>query len=613
MNVERKMRLSQTVSPFGVGAIFDLLGESFVAADIGTWGPRGQIIRLERFERELGISKFRAAPSSASRFTNLKGIPFARFPRTLFCPTCRSIRFWRRNDEQEGEQARCGCQARALLVPMRFIAICADGHMHDVPWKEWAHSRATTPDQVQCHSPNLALLSRGASAGLDALIIRCRTCKAQRSLMGISSKDSLRPLEGRYPEAVRCPGTQPWQHPQQGDQCSHLLQVVQRGASNVYFANTTSALDIPPGSDYDPYAELTIAIKSHPSFAAIADAPKGPAAPILIDVIAEQLGCSADDVRAALAEELGDTGPANIDDEDMLTGEWHALTDARQEYDPRSNFVKERVTLLKSGKDISPATRLLDGLIADVVLATRLREVRALTSFTRLEPSGRAVPVDMGRRIGWLPAIEVFGEGVFVSFGEKSLAKWEQQASEVGDLLESRRKDALIGHRLPEVTSRYVLLHTFAHLLIRQLVFECGYSAASLRERVYSRTPTQGQPQAGVLIYTAAGDAEGTLGGLVRQGRPPRLAATILRALERGAWCSSDPLCLENPGQGFGSLNLAACHACSLLPETSCETGNRLLDRSLVIGNPEKGIAGYFEAVLGRAVRQSATDAGGDE
>jgi len=99
---------------------------------------------------------------------------------------------------------------------------------------------------------------------------------------------------------------------------------------------------------------------------------------------------------------------------------------------------------------------------------------------------------------------------------------------------------------------------------------------------------------AGLLIYTASGDSEGTMGGLVRQGEQGRLENSIVRALRTAAWCSSDPVCSESSGQGPDSCNLAACHSCALLPETSCEEGNRLLDRVIVIGSPKEPALGFF-------------------
>ncbi len=130
--------------------------------------------------------------------------------------------------------------------------------------------------------------------------------------------------------------------------------------------------------------------------------------------------------------------------------------------------------------------------------------------------------------------------------------------------------------------------------MIGQLRFDCGYGSASLRERIYCDEGESDEPMNGVLIYTASGDSEGTLGGLVRQGEPDRLNAIIDRAMRRARWCSSDPVCIESEGQGSDNANLAACHGCMLLPETSCEVGNRLLDRGLLVGTPEDRDMGFF-------------------
>jgi hypothetical protein len=213
------------------------------------------------------------------------------------------------------------------------------------------------------------------------------------------------------------------------------------------------------------------------------------------------------------------------------------------------------------------------------------------------------VPADLGQlppSQRWLPAIEVYGEGIFLSLRERAVREWEMLPRV------QRRVEALVRRReqgarfLPVPTPRLVMLHTLAHVLIRQLSFECGYSIASLRERIYSAVPgEESEPMAGVLIYTAAGDSEGTLGGLVREGEPDRLLSTIIRALLAADWCSSDPICRESAGQGPGALNLAACHSCTLLPETSCTLHNRLLDRVLLVGEIEEASCGFFgDAVL---------------
>ncbi|MGL5250089.1 MAG: Zn-binding domain-containing protein, partial [Enterovibrio sp.] len=144
---------------------------------------------------------------------------------------------------------------------------------------------------------------------------------------------------------------------------------------------------------------------------------------------------------------------------------------------------------------------------------------------------------------------------------------------------------------LPEPEPKFLIMHTLAHLLIRQLSFESGYSSGSLCERIYA-----GENQAGILIYTAAGDSEGSLGGLVLQGEASRIFPAILAALETACWCSNDPVCSEMEAQGAMGLNKAACHSCSLISETSCEHNNLLLDRKLLIGSAD--YQGFFSDIL---------------
>ena len=141
---------------------------------------------------------------------------------------------------------------------------------------------------------------------------------------------------------------------------------------------------------------------------------------------------------------------------------------------------------------------------------------------------------------------------------------------------------------------RFALLHTIAHLLIRELALDCGYNAASIRERVYADTD-DGKSQAGILIYTAAADSDGTLGGLVDLGKPENLGRLLRQALDRAKICASDPLCAEHNPRTDSSLHAASCHACSFVSETSCECGNRYLDRALVIPTLQVNDAAFFK------------------
>lgn len=205
----------------------------------------------------------------------------------------------------------------------------------------------------------------------------------------------------------------------------------------------------------------------------------------------------------------------------------------------------------------------------------------------------------------------MFGEGIYFELREDRIYQWQQDChawlrERLGDQFVMRLADVFptlppLGTPDRSWASRYLLVHSLAHLLINQFVFECGYSTASLRERLYVSADVKA-PMAGILIYTAAGDSEGTLGGLVRLGQRERLGPVVRRALSRASWCSADPVCSENlGGQGSRLANLAACHACTLLPETSCETVNHGLDRAMIVGTPERPECGWMAELLNNA------------
>ncbi|MEO8182680.1 MAG: hypothetical protein ABI895_27925 [Deltaproteobacteria bacterium] len=87
-----------------------------------------------------------------------------------------------------------------------------------------------------------------------------------------------------------------------------------------------------------------------------------------------------------------------------------------------------------------------------------------------------------------------------------------------------------------------------------------------------------------LLFSTGTTGAEGTLGGLIEQGRS--LAAHLARAFDQGVLCSNDPVCAahdpgKDPTERF--LEGAACHGCLFIAEPSCEHQNRFLDRALVV------------------------------
>jgi hypothetical protein len=588
------MRLSQTVSPFGVGSIMDIEGESLMGADLSQWPfHKTQELHAPRIQRALGGMELRSAPSVPSRPSpKTAGIYYQRFPRWLFCQTCR--RMHQLLDRQEtGEPPQCP-HCSGPLVPMRFIAVCMPhGHAMDVPWGTWAHSDPDNDDQARCRDHQLTFTAaRGGTEGLSNLLVGCLVCKARRNLGDITATNSLNRIR------VYCEGKQPWQRNR--SDCDGRLEVLQRGATNVTISETTTALDIPEPSI--PTRDIDAEVRAHRNFEDVRTAPTGPRAEVLIDLIAEDLEIEPTVVRDVLrrSEAEPNTDQAlGVARDGLLADEWDAFAQAIATPDESvgtPDFVVQATPLFED-KPSGAANIELEKLLGSVVLVRRLREIRALHGFRRYDLSADLVDVNLGGRgRRWLPAVESFGEGIFLTLPEDRLTEWEQQDEVIlrSHRIEKRRRASQIGSRFGEVTPRGLLLHTLAHLLIRRLAFTCGYSSASLRERVYASVePNQ---QAGILIYTAAGDAEGTLGGLVRQGEAPRLAQTVLAALEDASWCSGDPVCRESRGQGLGSMNLSACHACSLISETSCERSNVLLDRSVVVGHDPT--PGYFQNLL---------------
>jgi hypothetical protein len=245
--------------------------------------------------------------------------------------------------------------------------------------------------------------------------------------------------------------------------------------------------------------------------------------------------------------------------------------------------------------------------IGRVLLLERLREVNALLGFTRVEapeessdPNERPQMAGLARRkpIGF-PRIRFMAKASSSSSMKRRCGRGRRKPASSSSIgcskaghrgwRNSRHLDPNEGY--PGI--RYAMLHTLSHLLIRELALECGYNAASIRERIYADVSGT-NPQAGILIYTAAADSDGTLGGLVDLGKPENLGRLLRQALNRSKICSSDPLCSEHDPAKDRSLHAAACHACSLVAETSCERGNRYLDRSLLVQTLDRGDAAFF-------------------
>jgi hypothetical protein len=284
----------------------------------------------------------------------------------------------------------------------------------------------------------------------------------------------------------------------------------------------------------------------------LADAtPAHPAISSIMVLVMSGTGCSTDEVWTCVTGKNASVSVSagEPDAKQLKADEWTAFQRAQTSITGR-NFVIQRVDLSGAEDDLLPEELLtwkqFRRLVKSVILARRIRIVKALTGFKRLDPDGRKVAPHLSYNLGWLPATEIFGEGIFLEFDIGELDAWNRitDDSAIAAMLKKQEESGL-GSSFPRATARNVVLHTFSHLLIRQLTFDCGYSSSSLAERIYCN-----DEMAGIFIYTGTADSEGSLGGLVREGELDRIYDIVKTALFRGQWCSNDPICTEMTYQG---------------------------------------------------------------
>lgn len=633
------IRRGQLIAPFGPGSMVTVPGgTSLIIGGLDYWFTRGNqaedtidvsefTIHEWRLERRMNVGHFRSPPDYreprryGQDIPNTRiSIPSFRFPAWHFCPSCRLLTERPMLERGAGGRVRCPECAKlkktSYLFQVPFVAICEKGHIQDFPWVEWVH-RSLNPE---C-TGHLHLRSTGGSS-LAAQVIDCDLCdeKPRRNLAGITSfhgdSTSLtRNLseEGEY----LCSGNTPWLGPGTNSHCGFPIKGSLRNASNVYFAQIRSSIYLPRVDDPSD-DELVLLLENPPISTLVSSLVSlGADFVMVLQNLRGQHGHTLrrfKDPQILNALEAVYGASQELPEQSQYPAELHLNESAettfrRMEFEllrrPRNgDALKIREPSISAYK----STHIVG--FSRILLIDKLKETRALAGFSRIYPHSVQGQDELtktlwrnppeNRASKWLPAYEVHGEGIFFEFDEQRLSAWESQRAVIERVapLVSRYDDQS-GHSLLQrlrMNARFVMLHTFSHLLINQLTFECGYSSASLRERLYvSEDPSA--PMAGVLIYTADGDSEGTMGGLVRMGQPGNLEPAIDKALAGALWCSADPVCMElggQEGQGPDSTNLAACHNCALVPETACEAFNRYLDRGVVVGTRGDPSIGFF-------------------
>ena len=598
-----QLRPSQLLHSFGVGALIDLPHLSVMVGGLSQWDEMRSVELIE--ERLLaavrqypGMNEVRALrqppwmPETNSPFHDWArvGVPVTPFPRWLRCPwgSCQYLGpiedgQWDKDmnnpyrpDQHAYRHNNCKKKGKgATGLPVRFMLACTKGHIDEFPFVDFVHDR-----QV-CDRPLLELSERGLSTGPADVFIKCRNCGELRPMahaFGESAERNLPFCRGRHPHLGRY----------DTNDCGAPVRTLLLGASNAWFGLTRSVLSIPAGEDpiHDLVEQLWNELAKVPSEDVLAYAlESNPQLSRLRRYATDEVWSAME--RRKRGGTTQDEQQAEDDDRivstDLLRPEWLQFTSPASA--PSGDDFRVREVDVPEG---------FDDVIERVVCADRLREVLAFVGFTRLsapdgeDPNQEVAPISRSAP-AWLPATEVRGEGVFIQLSEAAVAKWEadyRYAAGHDQLLQAhknwRERRGLEGlGGWPG--RRYVLLHSLSHVLMREFALDCGYSAASIRERIYAAGGDE--PMAGILLYTAAADSEGTLGGLVSLGEPERFGRLIRQALANARICTSDPTCSEHvPGSlGDDHLHAAACHACMFASETSCERGNRYLDRSVLV------------------------------
>jgi hypothetical protein len=593
------------VTTFGPGAMVDLLTDAVLVGGLDFWSydrsyaipqieePRLRNAIVERFRktgRELSADQpFRGPPVGNDREpSKFAGVQVLEFPHWFVCQgaSCRALM---RRDGLELKNHRywhqCDRSNKFECVPVRFVSACKRGHIDEFHWIAFVHASQADAATERCPAPSLTF-DEGPTGDFNDIRIVC-AC-------GASAK-----LNATYGLKLPCFGSRPWLGPEGKEECKENIRLLVRTASNSYFPQVVSALSIP-----DPSGELQEKVRSVwdvmksatkellPAFRKI------PKVGIALDEFAD--GDVLHAVQSILDDKPISQGP-------IRTAEFLQLT---------SSKLEEHGDLAPAGIDyfarrVSPKGGLPTG-IAQLVVASKLREVVAQIGFTRLEPVSPDLQgeydlgvetASLGLTTNWLPASELRGEGVFIQFDEAAVQAWEARPA-----VAARSKQLAAGYKewgktlldtnssgpVPEFPGvRFYMLHSLSHLLMSAISLECGYAASALRERIYcGPSPRDTTAMAAILLSTGTSGTEGTLGGLVEQGR--QLRAHLQRAFDMGRLCSNDPVCsTHSPEKDHAErfLEGAACHGCLFIAECSCERFNRYLDRALVvpsIGHPSE-------------------------
>lgn len=595
------VRLSHLSGYSGVGAIVYNANKQLVTiVDTSHWkNKQGDIIAqdisyVKRVTIALGLGDIQLRmPPIATKDDKQdiigSALPAVLFPKWTKCKQCNLLHNnpWKDSTVKPEDDIFC-TKCHSDLTQVTYCAINNAGYLSEVPWHALCHKNRNQKCEADYQEPYLRLKNS---------FIECTRC----GVKGAYQNQKISFIDKQ----------QPWLYNKTAVIEKDVVHIVEVNNPGVYSPERVNALVIPPESRFSKNATIADYLLSNPTeLRQLQDelkSARGPQKTTPLKRLATQYQCSVDDIKEALQKIEAGYSPFNqpITSSGLLLDEYNAFLELLCDVKDTEDFVTQHQTqqwhALNDDK-ISPKLSVIIGILDKHIVAKRLREIQVFKGFYRGfhiedDKPRQLVPPDITGDSQWLPAIELFGEGVFFTLNQNLLSRWEGLLSVQDRAKEVRRryeKSDIQLHQDIIINARFLLLHTLAHLLIRELESTAGYPAASLSERIYC---SQGLKMAGILIYTAVPDTVGSLGGIVQSVQPKSLLGLLDGVFKHANWCSLDPICSEHTGQGPGLLNRAACHACLLVPETACDYGNMLLDRVLIKGSNALNIPNFLDFI----------------
>lgn len=604
------VRSTQLLSPFGTGALMDINNQSILICDSEDWKVDYNYIVDSRLEAALYAKGFVEAPipKKNNLYKPDEVVQGKRFPSWYLNPKSRELKTideWETKAPNKEKhffyQKPFSYNAKGFaddLVPVRLLCACTDGHLQEFPWMNWCHDGK--PNNTEKHQ--LSLKSLGNSSSISDLIIEC-SCKKSKSLAGVFNKENINKRLSNID--VFCEGRHHWKSDDTPRKCDCDLNVMLRNQSNLHFPVIKSSVNIPLEENnlidqikgQRIYQEDILSVyEKHNDFEEYLNSRHGD---YQIDMLTDTIQSSKPAIIKALQQMLNSHQQEPVSDMDYKSVEFSVLTGKMQ---PNKNDYTHFIIDIQK-KDQFP-THSYNKMISEITLVKKLEIINALVGYSRIntyesenmiEKDDDLKIVSLKRKDGKYVANKSKGEGIFFSLNPQIIDEWYEYVSQndkslLTDIIDKVKYLKFKDHT-DYINPKFYLIHTISHLLINELTNSSGYSSSSLKERIYFNEEIN---MYGVLIYTASNDENGTLGGLVKQGTPTKFFRSLEKAIEDSRWCGYDPVCIENKHQGRDSLNSAACHACSLISETSCEFQNSYLDRKVLIGSLDNPSLGFF-------------------